>query len=116
MHLPPALVISSGGFSESKSSNSHLGELVLSLVISDGTNNDDSLASNLLGRVVLADLGEGHWGSVGSRMRKSSQNCLVEAGVGSSSEESEELDEQVLIKVGGPGVLLGRVLFSSVFD
>lgn len=105
----------SGSFSESESSDSQLGNGHGTLVISHSTDNNGSLALVRLLLVVLNQLRQGQRRSVGSRGYKSSQNGLVEAGTGPSSQESEQLDEQVDVKVSAPGVFLVRILNSTSF-
>lgn len=100
-----------GGFGEAETSNGKLWNIENTLVIGDGTNNNSD--SVLLLAEVLDDLGQGKWWAVGAGSNKSSQDGLGEAGSGSSGEESEQLDEKVVIQVLGSGDTLVLVLGSA---
>jgi len=71
-------------------------EVDQSCIVGDGSNDNDGL----LGRVGFAvchlsrDARYGYGWSVGSALKKSLQDDLVEAAVGSSSKEAVELDEE----------------------
>ena len=90
-----------GGLGESESGNVKLGHVEGSLVVSDDTDNDGSA------RLVLTEAsdhaGERYRGSVDSGGNESSEDGLAESGVSSSAQESEELDEEVLVEIVGPG-------------
>ena len=103
---------SSGGLSESKSSDSQFRNLKKSVVISHGGNGNDSL---VLSVKVLNDSGDGKRWSVHSRGDESSQDGSGEVGVRSSSQESEKSDEKMNIEVLASRILLVGVLNSSLF-
>jgi len=102
------------GLGESEGGNVELGDLEGSKIIGDNSDNDGSAAG------VLSEAsdhsGDGHRGSVDSGGDKSSEDGLAEVGSGSSGEEGEELDEEVLVEVVRPGGSLVSLLNSSAFD
>lgn len=74
-----------GGSGESQSSDSHLGALEQTVVIGDGTdNNDGSLLSLLVD--VGDNAGQGDGRSVDLGRKQTSENNLVERGIGSAYE------------------------------
>ena len=79
-----------GSLGESKGGHSHLGQVVESVVISHGSDNDGSVV--LAGSLeVLGNSADAHWGSVGSAAYESAPHGVAELGVASSGEELEEL-------------------------
>lgn len=93
---------SAGSLGETESSNSKLGDLENSLVVGDGSNNNDGSFPKHARRLtwgryllVLSEMfdyfAERDGGSVGSGSDKSSQNGLSESRISSSGEELEEL-------------------------
>lgn len=77
------------------STYSHLGHFIESVVISDGANNGDNLASTggLIGQ--LRHLGQGNGGPVYAGHEQSLHDNFVELGVGAPRQEAVELEEQV---------------------
>lgn len=93
----------SSSLSEPEGGNGELGYIKKSIVISDGS---DDHGDFVLSVQQSDELVERHGRPVGSGGHESSQHSFSEGGVSSSGEEPEELDEQVLVQVGAPGVLL----------
>jgi hypothetical protein len=77
-----------GSLGEMKSSNRELGEVQKTRIISDGTNNNNSVVT--LG--VLDNTRNGDRGTVDTRHKKTLQDNLVEVGIGTTSEETIQLD------------------------
>ena len=105
--------LGSSSFGESEGSNSHLWHFNESSVISHSANSDDNFVLSLK---KLSTLGDWNWWSVNSGRDESSQNSSSESGVGSSAEESEQLDEKMNIEISASSVVLVRVLNSTSFD
>ncbi len=93
----------SGSLSESEGGNGELGYIKKSIVISDGSydHGDFVLSVQQSDKFV-----ERHGRPVGSGGHESSQDSLCESGLSSSGQEPEELDEEMLVQVGTPCVLL----------
>ena len=105
---------SARGFGETESGDGHLGAVEDALVVGDGADNDSSAVSSLA--EVLHQLGDGHRGAGGPAGDESAEDGLGEGGVSSTVEESEELDQQVVVEVLRPGVNLVLVLESALVD
>jgi len=94
---------------ESECGDRELGDDLKSVVVCDGTDDCDGLALvGLLGGLsadFAVDAGDGHGWSIYSRHKQSLEDDLVEVGIGSSSKESVELDEQLQIWVVALGCL-----------
>lgn len=73
-----------GTGSESQSGDGGLGELQQSVVVGNGTNNNDGLLVRTLAVEGSRDSSNGHGGSVDLRQEQRSQDDLVEGGVSSS--------------------------------
>lgn len=91
------LSLGTGG--ESKSSDSSLGELEDSVVISDSSDNNNSLVSSTLLVKSSRDSRNRHRRSVNLREEKLLENDLVERRVGSSSQKSVQLDQELQVDV-----------------
>ena len=92
---------------EAESSNVDLRAVQNTFVISDSANNNNGSVS--FGTKVLNNFGDGDRGSVGTGGNESAQDGLSEGGASSAGEESEQLDQQLVVQVLGLGVAL--VLF-----
>jgi len=92
---------STGGSGESKSSNGDLWGLQQTVVVGDGSNDDDGLALDL--GLFMADKSgdtrERDWWAVDLGHEKAAEDDFVEARVGSASQESVELDQKSDIRV-----------------
>jgi hypothetical protein len=80
-----------GRLGETKGSNREFGDLQHARVVSDGTNNDNSLTLRVLG--VTNDAGDRDWGSVHTGHKETLEDDLVEVGVSTASKEAVELDK-----------------------
>lgn len=92
---------------ESESSDGDLWGLQQTVVIGDRTNNDNGLSLGL-GLFVAnksVDAGEGDWWAVDLGHEETSEDDLVEVGVGSASQESVELDQEGKVRVVALGCL-----------
>lgn len=74
---------SAGSGSEAESGNTELWDGQKTVVIGDSSNDDDGLVVRLLGGVG-SDSRDGDWRSVDAGHKKTTQNNLVELGVGSA--------------------------------
>lgn len=92
---------------EAESSNVELRAVQKTFIISDSANNNNGSVS--FGTKVLNNFGDGDRGSVGTGGNESAQDGLCEGGASSAGEESEQLDQQLVVQVLGLGVAL--VLF-----
>jgi hypothetical protein len=80
---------SSSSLGETKSSNGELGDFQKTGVVSDGTDNNDSLSLLCLG--VANNAGDGDRGAVDARHKETLENNLVEVGVSTTSQEAVKL-------------------------
>ena len=92
---------SPGSLCEPQSTYLHLGYLEDPLVISDSTDNHDSLASPALGLHLTSNTGQGDSRHVLSGHKQPLQDHLVEFAVGSSGEEPVQLHQQPDIDILG---------------
>lgn len=104
-----------GGSSESQSGDGELGDNRESLVVQNGTDDDNSLGSVGVGALGFLDnSGDRDRRSVDLGHKQPLQDDSVELGFGSSSQESVELDQEEEIRVltlrGLSGTLLDVVL------
>ena len=84
--------------SEAESSNTELWNGQETVVIGDGTNDDNGLVVGLLGNVG-GDSREGDWWSVDAGHEKSAENDLVEGGLGTTSKEAVELYQELEVDI-----------------
>jgi hypothetical protein len=95
-----------GGGGESQGSDGHLGALEQTVVVSDGTdNNDGSLLALLVD--VGDNAGQGDGRSVDLGSKQTSKNNLVERGVSSASQEAVKLHQELevdIVALGGSAV------------
>lgn len=80
---------STGSGSETESRNTELGNLQQSVVIGDGTNNDDG--SLLLLASVCNESRDGNWWSVDAGHEQSAEDDLVERRVGTAWRKKSQL-------------------------
>lgn len=110
-----------GTFGETKGGNSQvLGSLQKSVVVSNSTDNNDSLT--LVGTISQSTLntGNAYRGTVDLRKEKLSENDLVEAAISTASKETIKFHKQLQIRilrsrsltVAITSVLLGEVVSS----
>lgn len=85
--------------SESESGNSSLGELKDSVVVSDSANNNNGLVSSTLLAKSSRNSRNRHRGSVNLGEEKLLENDLVERRVGSSSQKSVQLDQELQVDI-----------------
>lgn len=100
-------------------SNSDLGNFVKTSIVGNSTSNNNDLTSVILGLSDTGDTGDGNRRSVDLRKEKRSENDLVELGVGTTSKESVNLDQQLQVDIVGLGsraVTASNVLLSSAVD
>jgi len=86
-----------GGGSEAESSNTDLGDLQETVVIGDGTNNDN--CSLLLLAGVRNNSGDGDWWSVDAGHKQAAEDDLVEGGFGTAGQEAVELHKQLEVHI-----------------
>lgn len=95
-----------GGGGESQGSDGHLGALEQTVVIGDGTDNNDGSLLTLL--VDVGDnAGQGDGRSVDLGCKQTSKNNLVERGIGSASQEAVKLHQELevdIVALGGSAV------------
>lgn len=109
----------SGGLGDLEGSNGDLGDLVETSIVSDGTSNNDDLVSSTLTSKSSGNARDRNRRSVDLGKEKRSKDDLVEVGVGTTSKESVELDQQLQVDVVGLGsraVAASNVLLSSAID
>lgn len=103
--------------SESQSGDSGLGDGKDTVVVGDGSNDNNSLVGVALELKSLGDARKRHRGSVDLGQEKLLQNRLVELGVGTASKESVQLDQQKevhILRLGSGTVALALVLLGEV--
>jgi len=89
---------SAGSGSETESRNTKLGNGQESVVIGDGTNNDNGLVVGLLGG-VRNNSRDGDGRSVDAGHEKAAEDDLVEGRLGSAGQEAIELHEQLEVNI-----------------
>lgn len=94
---------SSGGLSELKSADGHLGDLEKASIIGNGGDDDGSLSG--VGLHVGDQLRKRQRGSVSSRSDQSLHNGLVELGASSASEKLVKLNQESNVRVIRLGLL-----------
>lgn len=97
-----------GGGSEAEGGNGGLGEGQETVVIGDGADDDDGAL--LLLAKVGNNAGEGNGRAVDLGHEKSSENNLVESGIGSASQEAVQLDQELQVDI----VALGGLAVSAL--
>jgi len=87
-----------GGSGEAEGSNAELWNGQETVVISDGTDDDNGLVIGLL-RHVGNDSGDGDRWAVDAGHKKATENDLVEGRIGTACQEAVKLDEQLHVDV-----------------
>jgi len=94
-----------GGSGEAEGCDGELGELEQTVVVSDGSDNDDGLALVSLSGVLVGsgcdDLGQADGRAVDLGHHEASQNRLVEGGLGTTGKELVQAHQQLDVRVGG---------------
>lgn len=109
----------SSGLGDLKGSNSDLGDLKQTGIVSDSTGDNNNLVLVILGLDISGNARNRDGGSVDLGEEKRSKDDLVELGVGTTSKESVELDQQLQVDIVGLGsraVTASNVLLSSAID
>lgn len=88
-----------GSLGESHGGNGHLGDIQETDIVSDGGNNDGSLAFSSLAQ-VLGNGGNGDGGTVSVTHVQTLQDGGVEGRTGTAAQERVELDQELVIRVG----------------
>lgn len=88
---------STGSGSEPESGDGDLGGLKKTVVISDGTDNDEGLG--LVALVLGRQTRERHRGAVDARHEEPAEDGLVESRVGTTSKEAVKLHEELDVRV-----------------
>ena len=96
----------SGSLGELQGADSHLGDSEHSLVVEDFSGDGEDLGSLLLGVGDLSESGQRDGVSSGSGLSESLVENADELGVGSSGQELIELEQQLMVFVGGSGLSL----------
>lgn len=84
---------------ESQSGNGSLWNLGDTVVVSDSANNNNGLVGGTLVLDGSSDTGDRDWRTVDFGQEEGSENHLVEASIGTTSEESVELDKELQVDV-----------------
>lgn len=106
----------SGSLGELQGTDSEFGDSEHSLVVEDFSSNSEDLGSLLLGVGDLCESGQRNWVSGGSGLSQSLVESAVEFGVGSSGQELVELDQQLVVFVGGGWFSLLSEFNSLLFE
>jgi len=98
-----------GRGSEAESSDGELGELEETVVVRDGSDNDDGLALVCFGGPLAGrsrnDAGQADGRAVDLGHHEASQDRLVEGGIGPAGQELVQTHQQLHVGVGGLGYL-----------
>jgi hypothetical protein len=107
---------STSSLSESEGSDSSLGDLKKTVVVSDSADNDDGLVLSALLSKSAGDTSNRNRRAVDLRKEERTKNDLVELRVGSSSKETVELDKKLqvnIVRLGSSAVTGALVLLSE---
>jgi len=98
----------SGGSGKAESSDRQLGDVEEAVVVSNGSNDHNSLSLLSVGNVG-DNARDGHWRAVDSGHEQSAKNNFVEVGLGAAGEEAVELHQHLQVDV----VALGRLAMGA---